>query len=316
LLTGIIGLAFTIPVKSLSRTPAPYTFPNLNFDVVDYVERTTIEDDCIVTDDQRFAFASNRLVPAALSETGHGRLATGWLTVEDIVNEIQRYDCPVVVYMVGYFDHYLPHLRTELRNLYFLEITYDKNFVIYTAKRHTTRKPMISSKARIGQNIVLNGIDFTPLPWRPEQEVRLATYWTVLEPPDRAYKIFVQLRNSRSETVSSFDFFPFAVPSDRYQLWPQFDYQYWIVPNFANQITSAEDAALYPTRGLVPTNAWPVDNTVREITTIKLPDLTPGTYDLYLGMYDPDSLVRLPVYNQSEGGDILWLTQIEVVENK
>jgi len=315
LLAGIIILAFAVPVKSLSRPPDPYTFPDLNFDIVEYIKQTTVENDCIVTDDQRFAFASNRLVPAALSETAQGRLATGWLTTEDIVREIEQHECAAVVYMVDYFKTYLPDLSSKLRDLYFLEITYDENFIVYSVKKQITSQPAISLEAEFGRTIALKGIDLASSPWQPGQEIHLGTYWMALQPPEQAYKIFVQLRNDRNETVATFDYFPFAAPNNRYRLLPEFEYQYRIVPHLTTQMVSAEDIAIYPAKGMLPMNAWPVGRVIREVKTIRLPMLTPGNYDLYLGLYDPDTLSRLPVSESGEG-DTLWLAQIEVTEKK
>ena len=312
----IIAWAFIVPARDLARAPDPYTFPNLNFDVVDYVEQTTTPNDCIVTDDQRFAFAINRLVPADLSETAQGRLAAGWLTTDEIVAQIQQYDCPAVVYMVGYFDWFLPELRTKLRNLYYLEITYDEDFVVYTAKKQVNLQPAMPLEARFGDLFALQGVDLTPSPWQVGQNIKLATYWTALQHPGQAYKLLLQLRNSRDETVATFDFFPFAAPGQRYKLLSPQEHEYRVVPTINLELVSAQDIAVYPTKGLVPTNVWAVGDTLREITTLKLPVLTPGTYNLYLGMYDPDTLARLPVQQASQASDLLRLGQVEVVESK
>ncbi|MBN1994179.1 MAG: glycosyltransferase family 39 protein [Anaerolineae bacterium] len=317
-LTVIFVAALSIPVKNLLRPADPYPFPNLNFDVVEYIQQTTLENDCIVTDDQRFAFAAHRLVPPALSETGQGRLATGWLTGDEIVSQIQQHDCPAVVYMVNYFTQFLPDLADKLRELYFLEIVYDEDFTVYTGKKHVRREPAIPLNAQFGQAFVLNGIDLAASPWSSGQKVGLATYWTALTQPDRACKIFVQLRDRQNETIASFDYFPFAVPGDRYQLLPEFDYQYRLTPHIDVQAIPAEEIAAYPAKGMIPTNAWPVGQTIREITTLPLPDLEPGVYDLYLGMYDPATFVRLPLQSLSGSvpteNDVLWLTQIKVIE--
>jgi hypothetical protein len=306
LLAGVIGWTLVIPVKSATLPPSPDTFPDLNLEAIQYIWKNSLADDCLITDDQRFAFAANRLVPAALSETSWARIATGGVTVEEIANQVTLHDCPMIVYADWRFDHHLPNLRTRLRELYFLELTFGKDVIIYTANKQITKKPAVPFEAQLGQAIGLKGIDFTPpAPWHTGQEVRLATYWTATEPPQQAYKIFLQLRNSQHETVVSADHFPFPAPSGNYRL----------VPNLGkDQVYSPEEMTFYPAKGMWPTNAWPVGQTIREITPLTLPaDLPAGVYHLYLGMYEPDTQARLPVQHESGESDALPLATIEIL---
>lgn len=300
---GFVAWSLTTFVKAASLTPSADAFPDLNLDAVQYVWKNTTLDDCIVTDDQRFAFAANRLVPAALSETAIGRLATGWLTAEDIVEQIVLHDCPAVVYADWRFAKYIPDLREKLQALYFVRIPFDEDVTVYTVRKNATRQPDIPLGVQIGPSIILQGADISPIPWRSGQNVRLAAYWTAIQQPAGAYKIFVQLRDDRDEPVANFDHFPFPQPSGDYQ----------IIPHLADlQNYSPEDIALYPQKGMLPTNAWPVNHTIREVTNMDLPtELPTGTYGLYIGLYDPDTLTRLLLNN---GHSEFLVTKIEVVE--
>jgi hypothetical protein len=72
--------------------------------------------------------------------------------------------------------------------------------------------------------------------------------------------------------------------------------------------------SVYPTNGMWPTNAWPVEQVIREITPISLPpNLPAGQYHLYIGMYNPDTQTRLPVYTAAGQNDSIKLTSIEIV---
>jgi hypothetical protein len=297
-MTGAVQQAFS--------APSPDTFPDLNLPAVQYVWQNTTENDCIVTDDQRFAFAVNRLVPPKLSETTAGRLAAGWLTTDDVIQQTELYDCPMVVYADWRFAKYLPELEIQLRDRFFLKIPFAEDMVVYTGKKQVTRSPDVSLKQQLGEDIIVEGVDMTPPPWQPGQEVRLATYWTAVQSPDRAYKIFLQLRNRRDEPVVNFDHFPFPVPAGGYQPVPHID-------NIRQY--SAQDIAAYPAKGMMPTNAWPVGSTIREVIPMKLPStLSAGTYNLFIGMYDPDTQVRLPTQTDAGESVELLVAQIEIVE--
>jgi hypothetical protein len=301
-LGAILLLAWTAgaPLGSLLRPPTPDTFPGLNLAAVQYVWRHTTPDDCIVTDDQRFAFAAARLTPPWLSETSRARLNTGRLTEADMVRD----GCPVVAYADGIFTANLPQLEARLRERYLLELRFDEKTILYAAPKNIARRPDHPMEARLGETILLEGFDLTPAPWRPGTEVRLATYWRAVAPPTQGYKIFVQLRNRQGEVVAGFDHFPFPPPDGDFTPVPHFE---------LGEYPPAEQAA-YPGRGLLPTNAWPVGQSLREVIPLNLPpDLPATSYELYLGMYDPETGVRLP---SPEPGDEVRLATIEVMETQ
>jgi len=293
------------PVQS-AYLPASYdVYPDLNLDAVQYVWQNTTADDCIVTDDQRFAFAADRLVPPALSETAVGRLAIGWVTTDDIGRQIVLYDCPAVVYADWRFSKYLPDLHKKLEDLYFLRIPFEQDVVVYVGRKNSSRQPDIPLKVKIGSSIELQGFDRLSTPWRGGQNVRLATYWTAFHQPDTGYKIFLQLCNSQGQPVANFDHFPFPMPSGNYQPIPH-------VENLESY--PPEEIALYPQKGMLPTYAWPLNSTIREVVTMSLPStIQPDIYNIYIGLYDPNTLRRLPI-GESKTDDEILLTSVEVIK--
>ncbi len=65
--------------------------------------------------------------------------------------------------------------------------------------------------------------------------------------------------------------------------------------------------------GLYPASAWEPGVIVVDPRQLTLANLKPGRYSLAVGMYDPDTLVRLPVtdaYGQRIAGDAITLTQL------
>jgi hypothetical protein len=101
--------------------------------------------------------------------------------------------------------------------------------------------------------------------WRPGQSAgHLSLYWRTLRPFTTDYKIFVQLRNEAGQTVASADHEAFA--------------------------------------GLLPTSRWPVEAIFKDTNRLVWPaDLPPGRYSLYVGLYEPASLARLPISGDTSG---------------
>ena len=204
-----------------------------------------------------------------------------------------------------------------LRDFYFLEIYYDEQLTIFAIKKNVIRQPDIPVELKFEDNLELRGIDLTSPPWYPGQKVRLATYWTATTRPSRGYKIFLQLRNGQGEMVANYDHFPFPVPGYRYRFMPTIGGQYRITPNIDSLDKLSPDViASYPNKGMVPTNAWPVGNTIREVTIMELPaDLVPGTYHLYIGLYDSDTLDRLSVQTELGETEEFLLATVEIIQS-
>jgi hypothetical protein len=321
LLLGTIAWTVSEPathaLSSPFSDPSGYVFSYLTEelkDAIDYARANTTTDDCIIADDPRFMIAAGRLPPPTLSLTSDARLMTNWMINSDsLVAEADRNDCPLVVYYFRRFRSHLPDLSDKLQDLYFLRITYTDEIVIYAAKKHVSQQPTIPFTVQLGDAISLQGVDLTPAPWYPGQTIQLATYWTALESPGKAYKIFLQLKNEQGETVAAFDHFPFPVPGYRYRFLPDIGGQYEILPNINEAEYTNDIISTYPSKGMVPTNVWPVDNTIREVTTMPLPEaLPPGMYHLYIGIYDPDTLSRLPVHSGETVSDEFLIMSVSI----
>jgi hypothetical protein len=224
----------------------------------------------------------------------------------------------MVVINSGRFGETVPGLLAKLQDSYLLEITYAENLIIYDVKKDVTRQPEIPLDEKIGDNIGLRGIDLAPAPWYPGQQIQLVTYWTALAPPLEAYKISLRLKNDQGEIVANFDHFPFPAPSSKYRLILTARDRYQIKPNIDNlDNISEDDLAVYPAKGMVPTNGWPVGNTMREVTTMIVPtNLPAGTYHLYIGFYDPDTSIRLPIRGGQQQMDEFMLAPVEIIAPK
>jgi hypothetical protein len=133
--------------------------------------------------------------------------------------------------------------------------------------------------ARFGKYISLLGYDLALDGWavgsayEEATEVKLSLHWQVLAPMEARYKIFVHLVGDGG-------------PSD-----------------------IVAQADVYPH---LPTSGWIEGEYLSDDLEFRMPvDLGPGSYSLLLGLYEPDTGIRLPVFG-AEGkplGDSLVLEQ-------
>ena len=110
----------------------------------------------------------------------------------------------------------------------------------------------------------------TPAPGQP---VRLTLYWQALTSIPCDYTVFVHLRQPGGGNVAQADHRPLG--------------------------------------SLYPTSLWPVGETIREASDLFLPDdLSPGTYELWIGLYRLETGERLPVQNDASGENAVKLGEL------
>jgi hypothetical protein len=79
--------------------------------------------------------------------------------------------------------------------------------------------------------------------------------------------------------------------------------------NSENAIVAQRDSQ--PLNGAYPTSQWQPGETIIDPITLPLPENLPaGTYSLYTGMYQLDTLERLPVTNDTTGENAILLGEI------
>lgn len=112
--------------------------------------------------------------------------------------------------------------------------------------------------------------------WYPiENGGYLSLYWRPQQRFSQDYKIFVQLRNQAGQTVAS-----------------------------------ADHEMYY---GLAPTTLWPTGVTLKDTNRLTWPvDLPPGAYSLYVGLYDPTTLERLPITADASGENAVVISGIVI----
>jgi 4-amino-4-deoxy-L-arabinose transferase-like glycosyltransferase len=133
-------------------------------------------------------------------------------------------------------------------------------------------------EAHFGQEIQLYGYDLAETSLQPGGSLDLTLYWQALDVPTEDYNVFVHL-------ISAAD----------------------------GEIVSQQDGV--PVDWLRPTKGWRKDEVLVDNYQLSLPaDLTPGTYELYVGLFDPESFERAPVTveGQAQPDGRLLLTTMTV----
>jgi len=274
---------------------------------INYLEMNTLPQDCLITDDQRVTNAANRLSPPWLSEASHARFVTGWLTMTDILTTIQTADCPMVAFAdpKELFTTYFPELPQRLADLYAIEIPFSRKTTLFVGLKQHHHPPQHPLTAQFSNQINFLGFDLNPT--RPQ----IALYFAALRPLEQDYKISLQLRSMTGNTVLTADHYPFPAPppislliqGEQRRVDPQ--------PTSPYQRHLAQNSG-YPHSGMFPTRAWPVGQTIREVTTLTPPpDLPVGDYQLYLNIYDPATMARLPL---SADSNEIYLTTFTLGE--
>jgi len=276
-----------------------------------FVRRNSAPSDCLVVDDQRFAFQAGRLVPPFLSETSEARLAVGWLDAAQIIETAGRYNCMALAIQSERFDIYLPDLRDAAASIYSLDMDFrnpetGKETTLYAVQINNTQPPSRPINRSFGGLVSLKGVDLAPMPWSVDQPIPFSTYWLTEKMMDHDYKFFLHLKDAQGNVVATFDHYPFELDPD------------YLAPDVAisPRYLNLQDVAVfekYPTTGLIPTRFWIPGNTLKETITLTLPKtLLPGTYSFTLGLYDETTQQRLALSNDASGENAVRLEQITI----
>ena len=142
-------------------------------------------------------------------------------------------------------------------------------------------EPDIALNANLDHIIQLTGYSLsspslhtlTSTPQSPVSNLQLTLFWQPLAPPSTDYTRFLHLRNEEGATVAQDD----GQPLD----------------------------------GAYPTSRWQPGELVIDPIILSLPDdLPPGRYRLFTGLYELDSLARLPVVDDGTGENAILLGEV------
>ncbi len=125
----------------------------------------------------------------------------------------------------------------------------------------------------------LLGYTAEPAQGKAGQPLRLTLYWQAAAPLPHNYTVFVHLRQPGGGNVAQADHLPLG--------------------------------------SIFPTSLWPVGETIRETSDLPLPpDLAPGEYELWAGLYLLETGERLPVTHDASGENAVMLGRLQVANSE
>jgi len=239
-----------------------------------FITSVTAPDDCLITDDMQLVYWSGRMVPPELAEVSSNRLKSGALTLAELITISDQYDCPLVAAVSNRIPKYLPDYMEWVQSKYLGRYHYGEDDLFF-GKADTDPAPATPLWANFADELIFHGYNLPNTPARPGDTLPLTLVWEARRRPQTDYAIFVQVRDDQNNTLARADHQPY--------------------------------------KALLPTSSWPAGTVLPETTWLSLPlDLPAGTYKIYVGLYRPDTLERLPLLNDTSGENALILEPLSV----
>jgi hypothetical protein len=242
---------------------------------LDFIEKVTTPNDCLITDDMQLVYWSGRLVPPELAEVSSNRLKAGELTLDELIAASTQYDCQIVAAVSNRFHKYQPDYEEWAKQNYLGRFHYGVDVLLYVAKANTTPDPAHPMQVEFEGPVRFLGYTFDAQNASPGDRLPLILYWQSLATLDTDYTIFVHLRDLHNTTQVAADHQPYD--------------------------------------GIVPTTRWAVGAVVKDVVWLELPaDLPPGEYRLLVGMYRLDTMERLRVIGDTSGENAIDLGTMQI----
>jgi hypothetical protein len=242
--------------------------------MLEFIDKVIAPDDCLITDDAPFLYWSGRMTPPQFAEMSANRLISGSLSVAEAIAISNQYDCQVVAAIANRIPKYLPDYMKWVKSRYLGLIRYGEDDIFF-AKVDTTPRPKVPLWADFSGKLAFHGYSLPDKPVSPGQRMPVKLIWQAQTTLDIDYAIFVQLRDSQGTTRATADYQPY--------------------------------------KALVPFSKWPAGATIQTMTWLELPaDLPPTDYNIYVGVYDPDTIERLPILADTSGENALILGPVKV----
>jgi hypothetical protein len=184
--------------------------------LVDFIQKFTAPDDCLITDDPTLAFVAGRPVPPNLAEASSARLRSGYLTTEMLIETAAQTDCQVVAPVADRFQRSAVEFVEWAKANYLGLWLYDQATAVMLVKPVAHSAPEHFMQAQFETQVELVGFDLSPA---ADGAAHLSLYWRPLRAFEQDYTIFVHLRDAQNNTLLNADHQPYngLVPTTR---WP------------------------------------------------------------------------------------------------
>lgn len=271
---GLIAWQIPITLESWQAKAAVPQPPEDETQALAFIEAVTAPNDCLISDDMPLSYWSGRLSPPELAEVSTNRLDSGALTTPQLIAVTDQYDCQVVAAVSNRITKYLPDYMEWVKQKYLGRFHYGED-ILYFAKLDTDPRPAVSLQADFAGQLKLLGYTLPASSTLRGVRIPLTLIWQAQTQPFADYAIFVQLRDAANTVLANADYQPY--------------------------------------QGLLPTSTWPAGAVIHSVTWLQLPtDISPGSYNLYVGVYHPDNLERLPLQGDTSGENALVMEPISI----
>lgn len=261
--------------QSKRAVPQP---PPDEVEALAFIQQVTAPGDCLITDDMQLLYWSGRMAPPELAEVSTNRLKSGALTLEELIDISDRYDCQLVAAVSNRIPQYLPDYMAWVESKYLGRFHYGEDDLFF-AKLDTDPRPATPLSADFDGQLLFHGYSLPAGPYAPGERVPLTLVWQAQADLETDYAVFVHLRGTSPETSQT--------------VFASADHQ--------------------PYQGLAPTSRWPRGAVIQEVSWLVIPpDLPAGSYDIYVGLYRPDTLERLPLAADTSGENALILGPVQL----
>jgi hypothetical protein len=159
-------------------------------DVIHFLSEATQLSDLIITDNQWIVFTADRETPPPLSDTGNGRLKSGHLTAEELVDLTVAYQPQAILVWGGRFVDNVPSYVEWVESNYQVARFYGRKRAVYTPPASL---PL--PEYTFGGQILFLGYDPDSVKLRDDGILTISLYWRALRPVEGDYRIYLKLIN-------------------------------------------------------------------------------------------------------------------------
>ncbi len=271
--TGLVlGTLFSVPnLIHLNQGWLDITTGGREAEAARMLNKVTRPTDFVVTDSQLFALLANRRTPPPLGDIALVAIKAGRQSSDRLIQMSEDYDVQAVANWALRLP-WLPDYLAWAEQNFWVHKIWDNDHQLYFGRKLPPGAPIPNPQTvRLGEAIQLRGFSVDASQIRPGGSLPLTLYWQATAPVPTDFTVFVQVLDSRGKLAA------------------QMDGQ--------------------PIHGYFPTSQWPVGEFVPDQVDVPLPaDLPAGTYTVITGMYNLQTLERLPV--AENGTNFIRLTDL------
>ncbi|MFQ5611706.1 MAG: ArnT family glycosyltransferase, partial [Anaerolineae bacterium] len=227
-------------------------------EAIAFLQEITRPTDFLISDNLMLVFLAERQTPPPLGDVAQVAINAGRQTSENLIALSEAYDVPAVASWSLRLP-WLAEYEAWLEENYLARRVWDNHHVIYFGRRWPEGvAPPNERSARLGRDLLWRGYRLDTGSPHPGQSLPVTLFWQAQATPPVDYTVFVQVLDADGRRVAGWD--------------------------------------SQPLHGYLPTSAWQPGQIIPDRMDVPLPeDLPPGVYTLITGMYDPETLERLPV---------------------